>query len=284
MSNMNPMSTPEPWTLVAEGYVTDTQPVFAQYCRKALELVGYNGFGKVLDVACGPGTLSLLIQREAVEIHSIDFSPGMLECFNREIARRGIANIKTWQMDGQNLEFGDGEFDWAFSIFGLMFFPDRAKGFREILRTLKPGGRAAITAWAPISDSTTMQMMFGAMGAAFQKPEANSAKVLNLEDPDNFRAEMQQAGFTDVTITPFDGTWQVDNVEAFLDSMVRGSAPITMLKNQLGEQAWAEKRAIMLTYLKEKLVNLPVTLNSRAYIGTGRKSSAAARSSPAAAS
>jgi ubiquinone/menaquinone biosynthesis C-methylase UbiE len=273
MSSKNPMSAPEPWTLVAEGYVTDTQPVFEQYCRKALELVGYQGSGKVLDVACGPGTLSLLIQREAGEIHGIDFSPGMLDCFNREIAGRGIANIKTYYMDGQNLEFGDGEFDWAFSMFGLMFFPDRGKGFREMLRTLKPGGRAAITAWAPVSDSTAMQKMFGAMQAAFpRKPEANSAKVLNLEDPDNFRAEMQQAGFTGVIITPFDGHWRVDSVEAFLDSMVRGSAPIQMAKSQLSEAAWAEKRAIMLGYLKEKLTELPATLNSRAWIGTGSKS------------
>jgi len=272
MSNQNPLSNPEPWTLVAEGYVTDTQPVFEQYCREALKRVGFGGSGKVLDVACGPGTLSLLIQREADEIRGVDFSPGMLECFNREIARRGIANIKTYFMDGQNLEFGDNEFDWAFSIFGLMFFPDRARGFREMLRTLKSGGRAAVTAWAPVADSTAMQMMFGAMGAAFpKKPETNATKILTLEDPDNFRAEMQRAGFVDVTVSPYDGTWRVDDVETFLDSMVRGSAPITMLKNQLGEPTWAEKRAVMLAYLRDSLAELPATLNSRAWIGTGRK-------------
>lgn len=272
MTSNNPMSSPEPWTRVAEGYVTDTQPVFEQYCRKALEHVGYKGNGRVLDVACGPGTLSLLIHRDADEIHGIDFSPGMLECFNREIARRGIANITTHHMDGQNLAFGDNEFDWAFSMFGLMFFPDRGRGFREMLRTLKPGGRAAITAWAPVSESTAMQTMFGAMQAAFpKKPEADSTKVLTLEDPDNFRTEMQRAGFVDVQITAFDGYWRVENVEAFLDSMVRGSAPIQVVKSQLSEAAWAEKRAILFAYLKEKLADLPVTLNSRAWIGTGSK-------------
>lgn len=272
MTNKNPMSTPEPWSLVAEGYVTETQPAFAQFCRAALERVDYRGKGKVLDVACGPGTLSLLIQSDANEIHAIDFSPGMLACFEREIARRGIANIRTYHMDGQQLDFPDNEFDWAFSIFGLLFFPDRPKGFRELWRTLKPGARAAVTSWAPVSESTAMQAMFGAMGAAFpKKPEANSTKVLTLEDPENFRNEMQHAGFTDVTVTPFDGYWPVNDVETFLDSMVRGSAPITLLKNQLGEAAWAEKHAIMLAFLRENLKTLPATLNSRAWIGTGTK-------------
>ncbi len=54
--------------------------------------------------------------------------------------------------------------------------------------------------------------------------------------------------------------------------MVCDSAPIAMWQQQLGEQAWAEKRAIMLAYLQEKLVDLPVSLNSRAWIGTGCKS------------
>ncbi|MBE0613281.1 MAG: class I SAM-dependent methyltransferase [Burkholderiales bacterium] len=272
MPSQNPMSMPEPWSLVAEGYVTESQPAFAQYCREALEVAGFKGAGTVLDVACGPGTLSLLIQREAREVHAIDFAPGMLACFDREIARRGIANITTYRMDGQNLEFADDSFDWAFSIFGLMFFPDRQRGFREMLRTLRPGGRAAVTAWAPVSDSTAMQAMFGAMQAAFpRRPEADSAKVLTLEDPGNFRREMQQAGFVDVSITPFDGDWPVADVEVFFDSMVRGSAPITLLKSSLSEVVWAEKRTIMLEHLRARLIHLPTILTSRAWIGVGMK-------------
>ncbi|MCI0505732.1 MAG: hypothetical protein L0Z73_06425 [Gammaproteobacteria bacterium] len=153
-----------------------------------------------------------------------------------------------------------------------MFFPDRVQGFREMYRTLKPGGRAAVTSWAPVSDSPLMQLMFGAMGAAFpKKPEADSSKILNLEDPDNFKREMEQAGFAKVSITHFDGRWTLTDVEEFIDSMVRGNAPIVMLKNQLGEDMWTEKRAIMLEWLKGQIPQVPVTLHSRAYIGVGQK-------------
>lgn len=272
MANKNPMSTPEPWTMVAEGYATDTQPVFEQYCRKALEISQFSSAEKILDVACGPGTLSLLIHQHVHEVHSIDFAPGMLDCFNREIALRNIENISTYQMDGQHLEFSDEEFDWAFSIFGLMFFPDRSRGFSELWRTLRPGGRAVVTSWAPVSDSTAMQVIFGAMQVAFpRKPETDDAKVLTLEDPENFKHEMQRAGFVDVSITPFDGHWRVNDAESFFDSMVRGSAPITLLKSQLDEHVWSEKRALMLDFINDKLGVLPARLSSRAWIGVGRK-------------
>ncbi|MDH5179465.1 MAG: methyltransferase domain-containing protein [Gammaproteobacteria bacterium] len=272
MTGTNPMSTSVPWTMVAEGYEIETKPLFEQFCREALRLSDFASGGKVLDVACGPGTLSLLIHQQAEQIDAIDFSQGMLDCFARQIRQQGITNIRAQLMDGQALGFPDNAFDRAYSIFGLMFFPDRIKGFRELYRTLKPGGKAAVTSWAPVSDSPLMQLLFGAMGAAFpKKPETNSNAVLTLEDPDNFKQEMERAGFSNVSVTHFDGGWTITDVETFFDAMVRGSAPIVMLKEQLGEAVWQEKRAVMLAYLREQITELPVTPYSRAYIGVGEK-------------
>lgn len=272
MSSQNPMSRPEPWNLVAEGYVTDAKPIFGQYCQKAIELAGVEPGDKVIDVACGPGTMSLLLQDSVQDIQAIDFSQGMLDWFNREIEKQGIANITTHLMDGQHLEFGDNEFDKAFSIFGLMFFPDRAQGFRELYRVLKPGGAAVVTSWAPISQSAGQGLMFSAMAAAFpKKPESNSQTTLNLEDPENFKREMVAAGFSEVSIIPFDGYWFVESVEDFFDSIVRGSAPLVMLKNNLGEEEWVDKREIMLDHIRAQLTEVPARLNSRAFIGVGRK-------------
>lgn len=272
MSSENPMSRPDPWSLVAEGYVTDTRPVFGQYCEEAVKLSGLSHADRVLDVACGPGTLSLRIHHNVKEIDAIDFSQGMLDCFNRDIADQGISNIRTHLMDGQQLEFEDNSFDFAFSIFGLMFFPDRMKGFSEVYRTLKPGGCAVVSSWAPVAESSAMTLMFGAIQKAFpRKSEADNEKILNLEDPDNFRHEMEHGGFTNVSVTPFDGYWDISSTRDFYDSMERGSAPIAMMKNRMSPEDWAVKREIMVTHINEQVPELPARLNARAFIARGYK-------------
>ena len=78
-------------------------------------------------------------------------------------------------------------FDAAFSLFGLMFFPDRKQGFAEIYRTLKPGGSIAITSWAPVDQSPAMQTMFGALRAIKPDLPQPQRAVTTLEDRKSVR-------------------------------------------------------------------------------------------------
>lgn len=269
--SINPLSLSDPWTHVAEGYQAETVPAFRQYCEKALELVGYQTGGKVIDVACGPGTMSIMLSGTAAEITAIDFSEGMLDVFRRLVQEQKLQNISIRQMDGQKLEFADAEFDFAFSMFGLMFFPDRMAGFRELHRVLKPGGRAAVSSWAPVSESPLMRLLFGSIRAAFPERPEPKTNLLSLENPELFKEEMEKAGFHGVAITAFDGAWPVTDAEKFLDSMVKGSAPLEMMKKNLGPELWAEKRKLIQAYLHENLPPLPAVMHSRAFIGVGTK-------------
>jgi ubiquinone/menaquinone biosynthesis C-methylase UbiE len=267
----NPLANPEPWSLVAAGYQEETVPAFRQYCQKAIGLSGYKPGSRVLDVACGPGTLSLMLAESAASVSAIDFSDGMLDIFRTLVPTSGHQNIQIHKMDGQKLEFQDNEFDFAFSMFGLMFFPDRLAGFREIYRTLKPGGRAAISSWAPVSDSPVMQLMFGSLRAAFPERPEPKTNMLSLENPDLFKEEMEKSGFRDVVVTPFNGEWLIGNAEKFLDSMVRGSAPLELMRKNLPEGVWPEKRKLIQAHLEKNLPPLPAKLHSKAFIATGTK-------------
>jgi ubiquinone/menaquinone biosynthesis C-methylase UbiE len=97
---------------------------------------------RVLDLACGPGTLSrrLAIQvSPGGEVVGIDLAPGMIE-----VARAAqIPNARFEVMDIERLTFADGSFDAAACGHGIQFAPDLAAALRETRRVLRPTARFA---------------------------------------------------------------------------------------------------------------------------------------------
>ena len=267
----NPYSTSEPWNLVADGYAETTMQMLAQYAEEVIAASKLKSDAIVLDVACGPGTLALMAAREVKEVHGIDFSESMLALFQQNAARGGHTNITICYGDAQTLPYPAEMFDAAFSMFGLMFFPDRHKSFAEIHRTLKPGGTIAVTSWAPVDQSPAMQTMFGALRAIKPDLPEPQRAVATLENPDVFKTEMLAAGFSQVEIRSVTKPFPVASIPEFWASMVKGSAPIQMLKKSLGENTWREKEILALDYLKEKIPSTPTTLTSDAWLGLGVK-------------
>jgi ubiquinone/menaquinone biosynthesis C-methylase UbiE len=196
----NPLSASEPWNLVADGYAETTMLVFEQFADEAIAASKLKPNSTVLDVACGPGTLALRLAQLAAQVHGIDFSEAMLAVFRNKIEQAGHRNIKLHCGDAQTLPYADATFDAAFSLFGLMFFPDRQQGFAEIYRTLKPGGSVAITSWAPVDQSPAMMTMFGALRAIKPDLPQPQRSVTTLENPERFKQEMEEAGFRNVEI------------------------------------------------------------------------------------
>jgi len=267
----NMLSTIAPWDAVAGGYAETTMKVFERYNEKALQLAELSENSRILDVACGPGTLALEAADRVRSVHAIDFSQSMVDIFHKTVKERGIDNIEIHCGDAQDLPFDDGSFDAAFSMFGLMFFPDRAKGYSEIHRTLKPGGKVIISSWAPVSQSPAMKAMFGAVRAIKPEMPEPQTDVESLENPEFFRKELERAGFNDVTIHAMTMELPVNSVADFWRDMVRGSAPLVMLQKSMSEEEWQEKECVALEYLNKTLTEIPTSLTSDAWLGYGRK-------------
>jgi len=101
---------------------------------------------KVLDMAGGTGDIAFRIHQQCPEAEIIvgDISQEMLDVGMKKTQSSlpYSSNQITWKVaDGQNLPFGDNQFDLYTVSFGIRNYGDLEKGLTEAYRVLKPGGR-----------------------------------------------------------------------------------------------------------------------------------------------
>lgn len=265
-----PLAVSGPWDLVSAGYAAEASHVMLPFSKDAIELVRPDRSARVIDVAAGSGTLALELAPRVARIDAVDFAPAMLE--QLEVARkaRGIDNVVSAWADGQALPFPDATFDAGFSMFGLMFFPDRKQGFRELYRVLKPGAKAVVSSWAPVADSPLMVLMFGALCAADPTRSPPQTNLLNLENPALFAQEMTEAGFRNVEVRHSTHTLEVSDADTYWSRVTLGSAPIALLKQRLGSAEWARQSELALAYLREHIPS-PRAFATTAHLGIGTR-------------
>lgn len=264
----SPLSFSEPWSLVAQGYAAEAHFIMRPFSLRAIELVELGPTARVIDVATGPGTLALELAPRVGRVDAVDFSEQMVAALQGAASGRGIENVFPSVADGQALPFEDGAFDAGFSMFGLMFFPDRPKGYAELRRVLRRGGKAVVSSWAPVADSPLLSLMFGAVRAIDSSWPAPQRDPLGLENPDVLAAELRSAGFTNVEIVPYKLTVEVSDAADVWARMVRSSAPLVLLRRRIGESAWAEREPHALAYLERELATAS-ELSTTAWLGLG---------------
>lgn len=270
MTAPSQLCTPEPWNLVAEGYVTELQPIFARYARDALTLADPPAGAQVLDVATGPGTLALVAAEQGYRVTAVDFSEAMLDRFRRACTERGISGIDIRQGDGQDLPFADRSFDRAFSMFGVIFFPDRGAGFRELHRVLQPGGRAVVSSWAP-TDEVPLLAAFAAAIRDHSPGPSGPMPSLPLADTDALRKELSDAGFRYVEVHRVAHEVEVPTVAGFWEANERSSATVALLRRAVGPAAWARISAQVLARVDAELGSGPHTLRLPALLAVGTR-------------
>lgn len=266
----NPLSSNDPWTLVAPGYAEEAGNVMVPFARNALALLEPKPTWNLLDVAAGSGAFTLEAAPQVASVEALDFSPGMLAELHRRIGGSGATNIKVHAGDGQALPFADATFDAAASMFGLMFFPDRARGFAEMFRVLKPGGRAVVSSWAPVEQSPLMVLMFGALCAADPERPKPQANLLTLENKERFKDEMTAAGFVDVVIHERTHAIYLPGADRYWETIVRAAVPFVLLKMRLSTAEWERRSQVVLEYLRGQLHG-PCYRETTAYLGIGKK-------------
>jgi ubiquinone/menaquinone biosynthesis C-methylase UbiE len=169
---------------------------------------------RILDLACGPGTLSYPIAMSVSpggEVVGIDLAPGMIELAQREAPPGRPVTFEL--MDMEDLRFPDHSFDAAVSGHGLQFVPDLLRALAETRRVLKPGSRmAASVPVDPAKPSDAQAILERAIGGALPPaPKARDQFATRrvVEDGESFGAIAKQAGFSAAEVVRYEEstTW-----------------------------------------------------------------------------
>lgn len=118
--------------------------------ESAIDKISSKKTVNVLDLGCGYGRLSkpLLKKFPSVKTYGVDISKTYVELYNKDLKPRG----KAVEADIKKLPFKNNFFDVVFVVTTLMYLTksdEQKKAIQEILRVLKPGGKAVIIERSP---------------------------------------------------------------------------------------------------------------------------------------
>jgi ubiquinone/menaquinone biosynthesis C-methylase UbiE len=145
-----------------------------------LDHLGLQPGEAILDVACGPGSVTRPAAIEvgpAGRVTGVDVSPAMLAIARAKPALPGAGAIEYRCAPADRLPLADAEFDVAACQQGLQFFQSPTAALAELFRVVRAGGRIAIAVWAEIEQSP-----------AFAALEAAVREVAGDELADRYRA------------------------------------------------------------------------------------------------
>ena len=174
--------------------------IFEPYAQDlAHRLSGFNP-ASVLETAAGSGVVTRALVRSlpgSVNIVATDLNQPMLD----HAAEQTSSDRVSWRrVDAQSLPFPDGAFDVVVCQFGVMFFPDRRKAYREARRVLKAGGCFIFSVWDGIEYNEFADLATSAAADIFpDDPPLFLARTPHgYHDKEAIIADVQSAGFANV--------------------------------------------------------------------------------------
>lgn len=152
---------------------------------------------RILDVGCGPGFfVAELADIVGPDGHVVGVDPSAPMLANASRRTAGRANVKLLDGHATDLPVPDRSFDAALSVQVFEYVDDVASALAELVRVLRPGGRAVIwdIDWSTVS--------------WFSDDPERMRKVLHTWDdhlvhpalPRRLASEMRSAGFVDVDV------------------------------------------------------------------------------------
>jgi len=134
---------------IPENYDRGLGPVlFADYAEHTARLVAGYAPSRVLETGAGTGIVTRCLRDllpATTRLIATDLNPPMLDIARKKFQPDEAIEFR--HADAMALPFADAGFDAVVCQFGVMFFPEKEKSYREAYRVLAPGGRYVFSVW-----------------------------------------------------------------------------------------------------------------------------------------
>jgi SAM-dependent methyltransferase len=266
----------EAWDAIAALYDEHVAPGEAGLATAGLRLAGLQPGDTFLDVAAGPGGLSLPAARLGAKVLATDWSPKMIEHFNARVAAEGL-DAEGRVMDCHALDLPDDSYDVTGSQFGVMLVPDQAQALREMVRVTKPGGRVLLIAYGNPAGFEALHVFISAAQAVvpeFEGPAEDEPLLeFQVADPDVLRQRLVDAGLRDVIVdTSNEECITVRTGQQLWDWTLGGNPIPSMLVADLTNRQREEIIQVLDGMVRERSGgNGPAVLTAPLNIGVGTK-------------
>lgn len=271
MTTQDTPHTPESWSAASAGYAEKVAPILMRpFVDEMIGRLDVASTHDVLEVAAGSGALTEALAPHVRSVLATDFAPKMIEVLERRMSSLGIVNVSYAVMDGQALDLEDDTFDRAASSFGIMLFPDRAKGFAELRRVTRSGGRVVVSGWAGPERFEAFALFLAAVQRAFpdMPPPPAPPPVFSLADPARFATELEEAGFREVEVDFVERDMEVDGVEESWQMFTVGAPPVQALLDRLGPGADIRLRDAHAAIVEDRYGSGPIRLTNTATVAS----------------
>ncbi len=178
---------------------------------------------RVLDIGCGPGTISVGLARavEPGELHGVDIEESQVGIARAAAAAGGHDNASFGTGDATALPHEDESFDVVHYHAVLMHIPDTRAALAEARRVLRPGG--IVSAREMIGDSSFVEPTLGCLQdvwATFLKLlEANAGHPQMGKE---LKGSLLEAGFVDLETGASFETFATAGDIAFFHALAAG--------------------------------------------------------------
>jgi ubiquinone/menaquinone biosynthesis C-methylase UbiE len=199
--------------------------LFIDYAADLAQRAAASKPSRVLELAAGTGLVTRLLRDalpSAADLIASDLNPPMLKIARRKFVKG--ERIEFQRADATALPFKDEEFDAVVCQFGVMFFPDKARAYREVHRVLMHGGTYYFSVWDSFTFNPFARITQETVGRFFEEDAPIFYTVpFGYHRIDDIKASLVEAGFEDIAAHVLKIDKSIPKARQFAEGLILGN-------------------------------------------------------------